>query len=99
VLEAMASGLPVLGFAHGGNLDLVKHGVNGYLAPPNNYEALCNGLNYCLTNAKVLGDNSREMAKAWTWKAACEKLREVYDLAMYDKDDLPLTIPESEYMR
>ena len=29
ILEAMAAGVPVLGYAHGGILDLVQHGVNG----------------------------------------------------------------------
>ncbi len=34
VLEAMASGLPVVGAAQGGSLDLVQPGVNGLLAKP-----------------------------------------------------------------
>jgi len=96
-LEAMASGCAILGFAHGGNLDLVKHGINGYLASPNNYEDLCSGLEYCLANHVVLGKNSRELARQWTWRAACEKLRNVYDLAMDKKFRLPYKIPESEY--
>lgn len=85
VLEAMASGLPILGFAHGGNLDLVQHGVNGYLAVPNNYEDLCAGLEYCVAYKDVLGENSRYMASKWTWRSACEKLRHVYDLALEQK--------------
>jgi hypothetical protein len=32
VMEAMASGLPVVGVAAGGLLDIVQHGVTGYLA-------------------------------------------------------------------
>jgi len=97
VLEAMASGLPILGFAHGGNLDLVKHGVNGYLAVPNNYEDLCVGLEYCIKNLKILGDNSRELSRGFTWRNACIKLRHVYDLALGKKYHLPYIIPESEY--
>jgi len=97
VLEAMASGLPILAFAWGGNLDLVQHGVNGYLAAINNYEDLSNGLEYCMKNAQVLGENSRELAKKWGWREACVKLRNVYDLALSKKYKLPLTIPEREY--
>lgn len=97
VLEAMASGVPVLGFAHGGNLDLVKHGVNGYLAQPNNYEDLANGLEYCVAYKETLGDNGREMAKQWTWRIACEKLRKVYDLALGKKGLIPTTLPKEEY--
>jgi hypothetical protein len=97
VLEAMASGVPVLGFAHGGNLDLVRHGVNGYLAQPGNYEDLVNGLEYCVLYKEALGDNGRELAREWTWKKACEKLRKVYDLALEKKSIPPVKISERAY--
>jgi hypothetical protein len=97
VLEAMAAGVPILAFAHGGNLDLVQHGVNGYLAQPNNYDDLANGLEYCVAYQDVLGDNGREMAKQWTWRSACEKLRKVYDLALEDKTPIRTTLSEEEY--
>ena len=84
-LEAMASGVPVLGFAYGGNLDLVQHGVNGYLTRPGDYEDLAVGLNFCLKYRDVLGGNGREMAKTWTWEAACQKLVEVYEASMVEE--------------
>lgn len=80
-LEAMAAGKPILGWAQGGNLDLVKHGVNGYLAQPDNYEDLANGLEYCLAHQRTLGDNGREMAKKYTWREVCEKVARVYEVA------------------
>lgn len=81
-LEAMAAGKPILGFAYGGNLDLVQHGVNGYLAQPGNYEDLATGLDYCLEHRRTLGDNGREMAKAYTWRTVCEQVARVYELAL-----------------
>jgi glycosyltransferase involved in cell wall biosynthesis len=81
VLEAMAAGKPILGWANGGNLDLVKHGVNGYLAQPGNYEDLANGLDYCLEHKATLGANGREMAKGYTWRKVCEQVARVYELA------------------
>jgi glycosyltransferase involved in cell wall biosynthesis len=81
-LEAMASGVPVLGFRWGGNVDLVKHGVNGYLAHPDDIEDLAMGLDYCIEHRDVLGANGREMAKKWDWPSAVEKMAEVYKLAM-----------------
>ena len=40
VLEAMASGLPVIATATGGNFELVERGVTGELVPPNDSAAL-----------------------------------------------------------
>ena len=94
ILEAMASGKPVLGFAHGGILDLVEHGVNGYLARPNDYDDLAEGLTYCREHAKTLGDNGREMAKAWTWQKACAIVADVYRKALEpDPPTVSIIIP------
>lgn len=95
-LECMAAGKPILGFAYGGNLDLVRHGVNGYLATPGNYDELTEGLGYCLMHAKTLGANGREMAKQWTWEATCEKLLKVFEQALVT-DNRPMFIDETLY--
>jgi len=78
ILEAMASGRPVLGFAHGGIMEMIEHGVSGYLAEPGNYGDLEEGLNYCMTHGAVLGANGREAAKSFTWKNMVEKVADVY---------------------
>lgn len=82
VLEALAAGVPVLGFAHGGNLITVKHMVNGYLAKPGNFAELAYGLEYCVKHRKVLSDNARETAKQWTWQSAMGIVVEAYELAV-----------------
>jgi hypothetical protein len=98
VLEAMASGVPVLGYAHGGNLALVKHGINGYLSKPNDIDDLSEGLNYCLNYRKTLGDNGREMAKQWNWKEPCRAVADVYRKAL-ERSDRPMLIEPSLYER
>jgi len=85
VLEALAAGVPVLGWAYGGNLDLVEHGVSGYLARPGDYDDLATGLGYCIKHRKALGANGRECARAWTWPAAMEKLASVFKAALAEE--------------
>ncbi len=94
VLEAMASGVPVLGYAHGGNVNLIQHGVNGYLAQPGDAEDLVEGLAYCLAHRDTLGSNGREMAKEWTWEHACKMVARVYqDVVSPQPSTVGIVIP------
>jgi len=100
ILEAMASGVPVLSFAHGGILETVKHGVNGYLAKPGDYDDLAVGLDYCLKNRQTLGANGREMAKRFTWEKVAQQLRVIYDdtlLRYHATADVTVIIPCYNY--
>lgn len=92
ILEAMASGVPILGFAEGGILETVQHGVNGYLAQPNNYDDLANGLDYCIKHRITLGNNGRELAKLFTWSKACEKVANVYKKTLSEQMDPSVSV-------
>lgn len=98
ILEAMACGVPVLGFAHGGILDLVTHGKEGYLASPGNYDDLNTGLEYCLKHRDALGKNGRKKAKEFTWEKACEKVAYVYNEALKPEPaTVSIIIPHFNY--
>ena len=84
-LEAMASGVPVLGWRHGGNTIMVQHGVTGYLAEPGNYTDLIAGLQYCLDNRAILSANAVEAVKQFRWDEAVDKLYLVLESAMRKK--------------
>jgi len=98
ILEAMAAGTPVLAYGYGGALDLVEHGVTGYLARPGDAEDLAEGLAYCQEHSAVLGANAREAAKRWTWEFACQRVAEVYELALQEKPaTVAVIIPSFNY--
>ena len=78
-LEAMASGVPVLGFRWGGTEDIVTHLVDGYLANPYDYESLAHGLAYVLDNREELSKNAREKAEQYTWLKVVKRLKEIYE--------------------
>jgi glycosyltransferase involved in cell wall biosynthesis len=50
LLEALSTGLPVLATSVGGTPDVISHGVNGYLIPPDDLPALKNGLTTLLAD-------------------------------------------------
>jgi len=78
-LEAMAAGVPVLGFAFGGNLDIVIHGETGYLAKPGDYDDLASGLDFCMYNRRMLSANAIERARIFDWPSVMDNLYLIYD--------------------
>lgn len=78
-VEAMAAGVPVLGWRYGGNLDIVQHGQTGYLAEVGNYDDLVHGLELCVKNRAEWGANARAVAlERFTWRRAIEECADLY---------------------
>jgi len=59
ILEAMASGLPVVASDTGGNKELIESGINGVLVPPGNRDALCDAVAEYVHNPKRCLDHGR----------------------------------------
>ena len=66
ILEAMASGLPVLATAVGGNADLVEEGVTGWLVPPGDVGAMAQAL------VRLANDPAQAAAMGHAARAAVE---------------------------
>lgn len=77
-LEAMACGVPVLGFRWGGTEDLVIHKETGYLADPGAYDQLADGYHYILQHRSEMSAAAREFALQYTWESAIEKYANLY---------------------
>lgn len=77
-LEALAAGVPVLGYRWGGTAELITHEVDGYLVEPGDIDGLIAGLEWVRSNRAVASARARETAARYTWQAAMEKYAQVY---------------------
>lgn len=80
-LEAMASGVPVLGYNWGGTSDIVQHGENGWLVDPGDVDALEEGYHRIVENYTQMSKSARARARQFTWKNVIGRYAEVYQLA------------------
>jgi glycosyltransferase involved in cell wall biosynthesis len=81
ILEAMASGVPVIAAPAGGVADHLRHGINGLAYPPGDVEAMA-GAMVRLANGPELNDRLRRGARATamrrTWGPELDRLGESY---------------------
>jgi glycogen synthase len=83
VLEAMASGLPVVSTDVVGVRDCVRHLDNGYLVPPKEPAALAEGIARVLDDEALRTGTARraldEVRARWSWPVIAGTLLGVYD--------------------
>ena len=87
LIEAMASGIPVIGSRAGGIPDIIEDGVNGYTFPVGDYIALAEKL-YMLLTDKTLRKNMANAARSiaeskYSWKTVINKLLKVYKAILH----------------
>ncbi len=83
ILEAMASGLPVVATAVGGNADLVLHGLTGYIVPPANPQTMAQHLIELASDperARRMGEAGRLRVQAtFSMQAMVSTYQSLYD--------------------
>jgi sugar transferase (PEP-CTERM/EpsH1 system associated) len=84
ILEAMASGLPVLATRVGGNPELVEEGRTGMLVPPSDPQALAEGIRQYLADPWMRQQHGRNGRLAVEGRFNWGSMVEGY-LAVYDK--------------
>jgi glycogen(starch) synthase len=85
VLEAMATGRPVVAAASGGIVDLVVDGATGFLVEPGNVSALAQAITSLLRDpqaARTFGAAGRNRAREFTVSAVVERIERTYASAI-----------------
>lgn len=81
VLEALATGMPIVATKTGGTEELVRDGENGFFVAQKSAQDLAEKLKRLINNEtlrKSFGQASRKRAEAMSWKNAAEKYVELY---------------------
>lgn len=84
-LEAMACGVPVVGFNFGATPELVTHGQDGYLAAVNDLDGLVTGIKWALEHQASLRIKARRNAEKHDWLAVADRLHALYETTLLEK--------------
>jgi glycosyltransferase involved in cell wall biosynthesis len=85
ILEAMATGTPVVAIATGGSPEMIDHGVDGLLVGPDDVPALSQAIQSVIDDRKLaarLGKHARaRVERQFTWDTCCKGFENAYDRA------------------
>lgn len=77
-LEAMAAGVPIVGWDWGGQAEFIEHGVDGWLAAPGDHAALAEGVLWALENREAISPRAIAKARTFTWDRAGKMYADIY---------------------
>lgn len=88
-LEAMAAGVPVVGYRFGGQAEIVEHMVDGFLVDPGDIRGLAAGIEWALENRTAVGEAAHKKAARFSWTDAAARYHDIYRSVMdsYERYD------------
>jgi glycosyltransferase involved in cell wall biosynthesis len=103
LLEAMASGMPVITTETCGMPDVVRNEVTGLLIPPADSTALEAAIERLVSSVELrqkLGEAARASMQSYTWKGAALQLEALYRRVLAaegrsERESQPSVVPES----
>jgi glycosyltransferase involved in cell wall biosynthesis len=81
ILEAMASGLPIIATRIGGLPEIIENGNNGFLVQPKNPKEIAEKLKLLLYNRELvekMSQNNKKKAMNYSWEKIVYQLEEIY---------------------
>jgi glycosyltransferase involved in cell wall biosynthesis len=102
LLEAMASGCPVVACRAGGVPDAVQDGYTGFLFEPTDPDGLVNTVNRALssqTDLDTIRMQARQDVEHHSWEGATEQLRQLYAETIQNWQPKRSTKPEGPVKR
>lgn len=81
LMEAMASGIPMVASKVRGNVDLIEDGVNGFLCDPDDAEDFAKKITLLLNDSQTTErfcEENKERIKKFEQKAIVEEIRKIY---------------------
>lgn len=83
VLEALAYGVPVVGWDWAGQAEIVKEHEVGRLVPVGDYDGLTRAIDYCMENRQELSANAMQLiAEQYQWEHVVKAYADLYDSMM-----------------
>ena len=85
LLEAGSCGVPCIGFDVGGNNEVIKDGVTGFLVTDNDVAAIAEKILYLFRNPnqrKVMGEEAKRFVKQYHIDRRVEKLERIFEEAV-----------------
>lgn len=81
LLDAMAAGVPLIGTAISGNMDVIQNDINGLLVPPGDPESLSKAIPFLLGSPELLKKFSRAVrddAQEYSWDEIAQQYCTLY---------------------